>query len=975
MEFLDNESGYVRIEKKDEEPFAYDFNAGRIHLHFYKKINSLNGTSNILCSPFGSVGYTLYHTSIPIESTAFGHTQDVDWSIKGYQPYAKYNCMIFTFPEFNYLFSLPMIGKANENGEYKSESKRIPEGKIKISGKDVDIFFVSQCIVDSDAEGDFIKQKKTIEVRFNETDDFSFIEKIYRLIDNTFAFICNRRNIGCRSAVLRGEYPSKDFDEHGKLFDTYQNVDSFISFYDKYRQSEENKNEIPKAFNLRTICNHIDKLFEFVADDLSADDPKISISSVHPSAKARYNIDLNQSLHITAAFEFYFRKYLPAITGVKDYDIEIEQLLQKYASEHSGKAKKKALSLANNVIREPSLQDKVKKAYYGYDTWSGLKYCLPETLRDKKIDRLASEINKWRNELAHEKRNYEPKMSTIDAVNLVEQMNYAIVLRKVGFADNEIRDLLKYLFDEIEDDPLVFWGVGNNCKQLLRYYDIHPEFYIDSNPDIVEYRGKKVFNPGDIRSWDELYIIITPTKSDEIKNYLVSNGLKEHKDFEYYKDYFNVPMPRTVEGSLRYLKNFVDDNPDYIHARWLNVGLFVNRENDKLQHFYELYASYYRNNGERLIFNTSDAGVINQAYMDEHYRSLLLNDPVFSNKDDTDEITDNENSKLLRIEERYVPEESDYTEWHNRNKARLAYIKKAFDIVQPSCIIEWGWLMADQDIVKIVADEMNIPVAHMEFGQIPGTYQICDNIEFESAYYSHPEKLLSYMMDPDQLKAFHDIVKYVRANAMDTIKTEFDEGEIEELRKLDKKKRTVFFIGTSDFQFSNINKSSDLWKKTYGRCCNSSEDMAIFVSEVCRNNDWNFIYKPHPEKYNENRINPNKLASGSIYIEKMLIDNLIKKSDVVISMGSAADFKVMINEIPLISIAPSLYEKFKCTYKVGRKQDIQEIIKTALDKGFTTKMKNHFEAFIVRYLYNNLWDKMDKRNMRYGKKIEEDYFN
>ena len=188
-------------------------------------------------------------------------------------------------------------------------------------------------------------------------------------------------------------------------------------------------------------------LFQMIADDISLageEAANISISSIHPSFNRRRLIDLQQSLHITGAFEFYVRRYLPNMVCEKAYHTVIKMLLHEFAEKNTGKAKKLALSLENNVVREPALEEKVKKAYLGYDEWKPLKQCIDSSwFCEDEIVELAKEANAWRNELAHEKRSYEPNMKTIRAIRLIEHLNYAIVLRKLGYTDSEIHDFLE----------------------------------------------------------------------------------------------------------------------------------------------------------------------------------------------------------------------------------------------------------------------------------------------------------------------------------------------------------------------------------------------------------------------------------------------------------------------------------------------------------------------------------------------------
>lgn len=88
-------------------------------------------------------------------------------------------------------------------------------------------------------------------------------------------------------------------------------------YIDKYRADSEDEKTIEKTMYRMSLFKHLDKLFEMVAEDVAngGDDiANISIASIHPSQKSRRLIDLQQSLHITAAFEFYVRRYLPVMS-------------------------------------------------------------------------------------------------------------------------------------------------------------------------------------------------------------------------------------------------------------------------------------------------------------------------------------------------------------------------------------------------------------------------------------------------------------------------------------------------------------------------------------------------------------------------------------------------------------------------------------------------------------------------------------
>lgn len=165
---------------------------------------------------------------------------------------------------------------------------------------------------------------------------------------------------------------------------------------------------------------------------------------IHPSIAARRLFDLEQFLQIIAAFEYYHRTFLPekaADTTSQVYE-EIKDLIQKYTDTLRGEKKRKAIRLQNSLVPAISLQDKLYKTYHGYADWLGAKFILTGYFGED-VTGLANIANEWRNELAHEKREYEPDKRVISAIRLVEHLNYCIILRISSFSDENIKAIVE----------------------------------------------------------------------------------------------------------------------------------------------------------------------------------------------------------------------------------------------------------------------------------------------------------------------------------------------------------------------------------------------------------------------------------------------------------------------------------------------------------------------------------------------------
>lgn len=130
--------------------------------------------------------------------------------------------------------------------------------------------------------------------------------------------------------------------------------------------------------------------------------------------------------------------------STRTYYEEASEVLAKYIEDNliSGKKKKIFNSVCNSIKQIPlSLEQKIIKAYEGYEGWETLSKCLEEDYKSK-INIYANEANKWRNELAHDKSDYNPTIATINAMRFIEKINYCIILRKAGFTDSQIKTIV-----------------------------------------------------------------------------------------------------------------------------------------------------------------------------------------------------------------------------------------------------------------------------------------------------------------------------------------------------------------------------------------------------------------------------------------------------------------------------------------------------------------------------------------------------
>lgn len=452
-----NHGGYIK--PKGHKPFSYELKDGKITLHLQENVSELDESEVILAESYDNRQYAIFpevptdigNLHIFPQNYSFG----VDWIIEDFRVGSMFYQADFSFAELQYFCpSAAVVDYDNDTVTFKRTPKEIKSFSFEYLGRKCSAEFNVSSTGSLGLSNSNARADSHLLINFEKTGDANFIFGIYKLVDSVFAFICNRRNTDCVSMILRGEYPDKGLLGN-KIVDKISCRKSTAYFYDKYREPIESNKIISKTFNVTHFIDHIDSLFQMVAIDLeNGSDPdkaSISISSMHASVKRKNLIDLEQSLQITGAFEFYVRKYLPSMKTEKTWHSVIIMVLDQFSQckLFNSDARRELKSLGDHVVTEPSLEGKIVKAYKGYNEdkeanqWKALKPCINEDIfNPEEIPKLAREANLWRNELAHSKRSYAPNEDTIRAVRLMERLNYAIVMRQLGYNDDEIKELI-----------------------------------------------------------------------------------------------------------------------------------------------------------------------------------------------------------------------------------------------------------------------------------------------------------------------------------------------------------------------------------------------------------------------------------------------------------------------------------------------------------------------------------------------------
>lgn len=515
----------------------------------------------------------------------------------------------------------------------------------------------------------------------------------------------------------------------------------------------------------------------------------------------------------------------------------------------------------------------------------------------------------------------------------------------------------------VHKQKIVYWGTGRICKYCLEQHsEYSPIFFIDSRPKGETFWGKPVKTMNEITDWSEYYIVIVISsviETTNIQKYLRSKGLHNGKDFCTYREMFGCTQP-TVEESIEYIKGYIKEHQEIMNSVMLVTQLI---DFQSFRNFLQQYLKYRKN---YVIF--TNLKVLSSEKATEKYNCPIFYSPKSGdiNNREKKELTEEEYNWLVELANR---KNSDDREKDFKDSIELySYYKAVIKCIRPSKIIVWGNWNRDSYILGHLADSYNIPCGYLEYGWIPGTFQRDPRgISGQSEY-----AVNSRMFDEIEIENVYDIEQikqYVIKHKLDTRTFIDTEKDYTALLRIDKTKKTVFFVGMDDCGMK-MNSKDVYWKTYVSNIVSSSEEALGLLVGLCKKNNWNLVFKPHPG-------NPIPLSDtsfeGVTVIQDMQIDKLIEMADVVVSITSAVDYKVLMYGKPLVQLGITTLLGKDCTYIVLERNLLEEQLVLALKNGMTQKQVRNFNRLLQILLQRYLWDDMSERTLRYGLSIEHDF--
>lgn len=332
-------------------------------------------------------------------------------------------------------------------------------------------------------------------------------------------------------------------------------------------------------------------------------------------------------------------------------------------------------------------------------------------------------------------------------------------------------------------------------------------------------------------------------------------------------------------------------------------------------------------------------------------------------------LDDNEREYVKWIEETLYSENQDTA--INISAYNYVKLKEIVEMINPKKIIMWTDNQRGCYVLTDIAKKKNIQYKYLEFGWLPGTLQVDGRgIGGRSEYVTGKSKLKEISQEEIESYNIPEILNNIVENKRDTGIFRESKRDEEVLSMLDKKKKCIFFpsFGDKNPVFNNM---SSLWETEISSLFKSSKAALLYLADICKKNDWQLLYKPHPGCASDYDHDLCGYEDVIFQVQDMEIDKILQRVDLVTCFYSAIEFKTLMYNKPLVKLGYSLLSIADCAYIPKEKVELENCIKIALEDGYTLNQKNNFYKLLGQLLENCLWDDYTIRDLRYGLDIKE----
>lgn len=306
------------------------------------------------------------------------------------------------------------------------------------------------------------------------------------------------------------------------------------------------------------------------------------------------------------------------------------------------------------------------------------------------------------------------------------------------------------------------------------------------------------------------------------------------------------------------------------------------------------------------------------------------------------------------------------------------YIECLIRNLKPSKVILWNEFYAFHHIIRGICLEKSIPVSYMEFGCIPGTFAydtLGQQGESQVALLGDEKSKCSKYSIQDKI-LIKRILRWLKVSELNRNKQPQNKFKISMINNYKKYAPIIVYLGQNDYE-SGLQPYTDNSQKYHSPYFRTSDEAAKLLENICNENGWNFVYKLHPIMANLGNMYELQKNTRGVVVDKVDINSLIKKADVVITILSQGAYISLIQKKPVVMLGYTQLKNKGCTYQiwdyVKQREDLKvglnKCVIDALQRKYTIIQKRKFMRHVIYMLNEYLFDDLSERDIRYGKKL------
>lgn len=400
------------------------------------------------------------------------------------------------------------------------------------------------------------------------------------------------------------------------------------------------------------------------------------------------------------------------------------------------------------------------------------------------------------------------------------------------------------------------------------------------------------------------------------------------------EEFINIIVQKFPKHTLICIDNFMQDLTSIEKI----VNSFYHKQLDKSNYFNFLKKIYTKNHN--IYFIPLYSTLVRSNYIKYNAKGLPENIQNFFNEKPEYKIFAIEQNKCFCDAGKAYGYEYVYNAYY--------YILKLLQINNISKVIMMNKWTVFHKLFHTLINKEQIEVLYSEHGLIPNTFNIEKYGQMgESFPATNADEFKQIPITLQEYKNAAKLIKYLSVNRVNR----YNHAPIDNFNKIKIRltpgRPILLYAGQNDFQ-SGILPYDETSKKYHSPIFKTSDEAALFLYDLAKKNNWNFIYKLHPimatiPQYIE-------YPKDMIVINNGNIIDLIDTCDVFVTIFSQSAYLSLINKKPVVMLGYNQLKYKECIYEAYKKENIEIIIHKAINKGYTTKQNQYFIKHIAQLI-------------------------